>query len=86
MPVEYGGQASDFTTVCVLFEELGVALCPSPLLSSVLAAHIVLQAGDDSQKRQLLPSIARGDLITAVAFTEASGSWDPESIGLTASR
>ena len=86
LPTEYGGQASNFTTIGVLFEELGAALCPSPLLSSVLAGQIVLQAGNDSQKRQLLPSIARGDLITAVAFTEASGSWDPDSIGLTASR
>ena len=71
LPTEYGGQASNFTTIGVLFEELGAALCPSPLLSSVLAGQIVLQAGNDSQKRQLLPSIARGDLITAVAFTEA---------------
>lgn len=86
LPAEYGGQSSDFTTMGVLFEELGAALCPSPLLSSVLAAQVVLGAGDDRQKSQLLPSIARGDIIAAVAFTEDSGSWDPDSITLTATR
>ena len=86
LPAEYGGQSSDFTTMGVLFEELGAALCPSPLLSSVLAAQIVLEAGDDDQKQRLLPSIARGDIIAAVAYTEAGGSWDPDSVTLTATR
>ncbi len=86
LPTEYGGQASDYTTMGVLFEELGAALCPSPLLSSVLAAQIVLEAGDDGQKQRLLPSIARGDIIAAVAYTEASSSWDPDSVALTATR
>ena len=86
LPAEYGGQASDYTTMGVLFEELGAALCPSPLLSSVLAAQIVLEAGDDGQKQRLLPSIARGDIIAAVAYTEAGGSWDPDSVTLTTTR
>ena len=86
LPAEYGGQASDYTTMGVLFEELGAALCPSPLLSSVLAAQIVLEIGDDDQKQRLLPSIARGDIIAAVAYTEAGGSWDPDTVTLTANR
>ena len=86
LPAEYGGQSSDYTTMGVLFEELGAALCPSPLLSSVLAAQIVLEAGDDGQKQRLLPSIARGDIIAAVAYTEAGGSWEADSVTLTATR
>ena len=86
LPAEYGGQASDYTTMGVLFEELGAALCPSPLLSSVLAAQVVIESGDDGQKQRLLPSIARGDIIAAVAYTEAGGSWDPDSVKLTATR
>ena len=86
LPAEYGGQAADYTTMGVLFEELGAALCPSPLLSSVLAGQIVLEVGNDDQKQRLLPSIGRGDIIPAVACTEAGGSWDLDSITLTATR
>ena len=82
LPARYGGQASDYTTMGVLFEELGAALCPSPLLSSVLAGQIILAAGTQDQKRQLLPGIASGDLIVAVAYTEQSGSWDIDSLSL----
>ena len=79
LPARHGGQGADYTTMGVLFEELGAALCPSPLLSSVLAGQIILEAGTDDQKRRLLPSIASGDLIVAVACTEESGSWDRET-------
>ena len=85
LPREYGGQASDFTTMGVLYEELGASLCPSPLLSSsALSAQYILEVGSDEQKQALLPAIARGDQIVALALTEAAGGWDADSIDLSA--
>ena len=87
IPPEYEGQGATFTTLGVLYEELGAALCPSPHLSSaVLSAITILEAGGDDQKRTLLPPTARGDQILAFAFNEADGGWGHESIQLSASR
>lgn len=87
IPREYGGQESDFTTLGVLYEALGAALCPSPHLSSaILSALTLLEAGTADQKRRLLPAIARGDVIIAFAFTEADYGWSPEKVQLQARR
>ncbi|MEC8911394.1 MAG: acyl-CoA dehydrogenase family protein, partial [Chloroflexota bacterium] len=49
LPEIYGGTGGSLTDQVVLFEEIGRALVPGPLLvSSVLASQIVLNAGNDS--------------------------------------
>ena len=84
IPTEYGGLGFDFTTLGVLFEELGAALCPSPLLSSsVIAATAILAGGREEQKRSLLPGIATGERILAFAFTESDYGWGPEKVTLS---
>ena len=71
LPEAYGGTGGSLTDQTVLFEEVGRALVPGPLLtSSVLAAQIVLSAGNDAQKERLLPGIASGDLVLTLARGE----------------
>ena len=71
LPERYGGTGGSLTDQTVLFEEIGRALTPGPLLvSSVLAAHIVLNAGSDRQKDSLLPGIISGDLVLTLARGE----------------
>jgi len=68
LPEMYGGTGGSFTDQIVLFEEIGRALTPGPMLtSSVLAAQIVLIAGNDSQKERLLPGIVSGDIVLTLA-------------------
>jgi alkylation response protein AidB-like acyl-CoA dehydrogenase len=84
IPAEYDGLGSDFTTLGVLFEELGAGLCPGPLLSSsVMGATAILEGGSEEQKRSLLPGIARGERILAFAFTESDYGWGPEKVALS---
>ena len=84
IPAEYGGAGSDFTTLGVLFEELGAGVCPGPLLSSsVLSATAVLEGGSEEQKRSLLPALARGERIIAFAYTEADYGWSPDKIDVS---
>ena len=68
LPEKYGGTGASITVQTVLFEEIGRALTPGPLLaSSALAAQVVLNAGDDRQKDSLLPGVAGGDVILTLA-------------------
>ena len=71
LPEQYGGTGGSLTDQVVLFEEIGRAMTPGPLLtSSVLAAQIVLNAGNDSQKESLLPGMVAGDLVLTLARGE----------------
>ncbi len=68
LPEQYGGTGGSLTDQTVLFEEIGRALTPGHLLtSSVLAAQIVLNAGSDSQKANLIPGVVSGEFILTLA-------------------
>ncbi len=87
IPEEYGGSGNSFTDMGVVQELLGFYACPSPLLSSaVLSAQAILEAGDESQKQALLPSIASGQQIFAFAQTEPDYGWGPGTVQLPATR
>jgi alkylation response protein AidB-like acyl-CoA dehydrogenase len=85
IPEDYGGQGFGFVELAIALEEMGRALLCAPYFSSiVLAATAIMNAGDEAQKRDLLPAIAAGDCRAALAFTEDNGRWDPAGVALTA--
>ena len=64
---------------------MGRVLLCAPYFSTVcLAANAIMNAGTDAQQGDLLPSIASGDVIAALAFTEPSGKWDASGITMEA--
>ena len=68
IPEEFGGLGFGFLELAVALEEAGRALLPSPLLgTSVLAVDAVLQAADPERAAELLPGIADGATLAAVA-------------------
>jgi len=86
IPEEYGGQGFTFIELGIVLEEMGrVLLCAPYVASAVLAANAIMNAGTDEQKSALLPGIASGDTIAALAFTEPSGKWDEAGITMKAS-
>jgi alkylation response protein AidB-like acyl-CoA dehydrogenase len=77
IPKRYGGAGAGLAEVCVVMEELGRNLTPAPMLgSAVLAAQAVLASGDDAACERLLPAIADGSAIAALAWTTRAGHWD----------
>jgi alkylation response protein AidB-like acyl-CoA dehydrogenase len=85
VPREYGGEGGSFTDAAVLFEELGRGPVPGPHLSSyVVAALTLLEGGTEEQKRDWLPSLARGEQTYVLAVTEEDYSWDMEGVNLIA--
>ena len=87
IPEAYGGQGFSFVELGIVLEEMGRALLCAPYFSStVLAATAIVNAGTEEQKRELLPAIADGGCIAALAFTEPNGRWDASGIEMTATR
>ena len=56
-----GGLGLGVVELAVLFEQLGHALAPTPLLSTVAAALVIGAAGDDAQRAKWLPALAEGE-------------------------
>lgn len=84
-PAQYGGSGYTFVELCVLLEECGRALLPSPLHSTVLTFGLpVLLGGSEAQKAQYLPAIAAGRHLGTLALTEPSASFEPAGIGVRA--
>jgi len=87
IPEDYGGAGFSFLEQAIVMEEMGRALFPSPYLSSiVLGADLVLAAGTEDQKADILPGVAAGDRRIAVAHVEPAGRWGPSGIRATARR
>ena len=81
LPEKYGGDGSDFLTLCVLVEEMGAVLLPVPFMATaILGALPVALAGTPAQQERLLPPVARGELLLTAAWAEVGGDTDPASL------
>jgi alkylation response protein AidB-like acyl-CoA dehydrogenase len=86
IPEEYGGLGFGYVGLGVVMEECGRTLAASPLMSTaVLGSSCVLLAGSDEQKGEILPLIAGGELIMALALEE-SPHHAPHRINTTAEK
>jgi alkylation response protein AidB-like acyl-CoA dehydrogenase len=85
IPERYGGAGAGLAETCVVMEELGRNLTPAPMLgSAILAAQAVLASGDVAACERLLPAIANGSVIAALAWTTPAGHWDTAELGYSA--
>jgi alkylation response protein AidB-like acyl-CoA dehydrogenase len=81
IPERFGGSAAGPVEVHVVMEELGRSLTPAPMLgSAVLATQTLLASGDEAACERLLPSLADGTKIAALAWTTPAGRWDPDEV------
>ncbi len=87
IPEQYGGSGNSLTDMGAVYEILGYYACPSPHLSSaVLSAQTILEAGSEDQKQALLPEIASGRQIFALAYTEPDYGWSPGTVQMQATK
>jgi len=77
LPEEWGGQGLGVVDLAVLFEEMGYALAPSPLLSNTVAGLALTVAGSDEQRERWLRPLAAGELRGAPALLDAGTSAEP---------
>jgi len=71
IPERYGGAGFGYLELCVIAEELGRSLAPTPFSSTIyLAAEAVLLAGSLAQKKRWLPRVTQGEAIGCFALSE----------------
>jgi alkylation response protein AidB-like acyl-CoA dehydrogenase len=85
IPEEYGGAGFTLVETQVVLEQLGAALTPTPLLGSgVLAAQALLLAGAEDACSELLPAIAMGASVAALAWAGEDGRWPVDRMAVSA--
>ncbi len=73
IPEAHGGAGFGYLELCVIAEELGRSLAPTPFASTIyLAAEALLLAGSEAQKKRWLPRIAQGNAIGCFALAEGA--------------
>ena len=86
IPEQYGGFEFGYQGMGVVMEECGRMLVASPLLStSVLCASALNLAANHKQKSALLPKIASGELLMAMAI-EQTAHHAPFTVGCKATQ
>ncbi len=81
IPEEFGGAGLGHVELCVLAEELGRSLAPTPFSSSVyLATEAILLAGSDAQRQRYLPRLATGEAVGTFALAEGTKAATPANI------
>jgi alkylation response protein AidB-like acyl-CoA dehydrogenase len=84
-PEEFGGMGLGKVELILLMEEAGYALLSGPFFSTVALAGSVIDAcASTEQKKRYLGSIAAGQSRSTVALVESAGSWDTESLKISA--
>ncbi len=86
IPEEYEGIGYTFQDLTVLLEEMGRNILPGPFLATVTATLLILEAGTEEQKKELLPRIAQGELILTTAILEGHGVFDASGITVKATQ
>ncbi len=82
IPPALGGSGGSVLDVIMLVEEMGRACLPGPFVPSAVVATAMLTAAGSGSARRLLPAMAVGERICAVAMREESGSYEPEAFAV----
>ena len=86
IPEEHGGTGFGPMGLGIVMKEAGRTLAATPLYATaVLGAGLIIKAGSEKQKAELLPQIAAGDLLTALALEEMPHH-NPAAVKATATK
>lgn len=80
LPEAVGGSGMGIATLVPVIEAMGRAMLGTPLLSSALAAQLLLRAGTAAQAERLLPDLAAGAPATLALLD--NGDWGDEAVAL----
>ncbi|MGD9703739.1 MAG: acyl-CoA dehydrogenase family protein [Acidimicrobiia bacterium] len=83
IPAELGGMGASYADLAVILHELGRQVTPSPLVPSALVGGSALIGATNADlASELLPDVAAGERLLAVALTGVGGSYDPHQLSV----
>jgi alkylation response protein AidB-like acyl-CoA dehydrogenase len=85
VPEEFGGAGLALVDVALAVEALGAGLAPPTAVATLAATDLLVRHGSESQQRELLPQIARGEVKFAIAALEADQGYNPEGVNCSLS-
>ncbi len=68
LPEDVGGSGYGIEELVVVVEELARAVAPGPFVPTVIASAVIAAAGDDDLRSRVLPGLADGSVVGAVAL------------------
>ena len=80
----FGGAGLGALDAALVAESLGAGAVPSPFLGPARAGVALAAGADAATAERLLPDLASGELIGAVAFGDEGGVWEPRAWTQTA--
>ncbi|HEU4969175.1 acyl-CoA dehydrogenase family protein [Sphingomonas sp.] len=87
VPEEYGGLGLDFGYNAIIDEEVSYAGTPLGFsLQSDIVVNYLVSYGSEEQKREWLPRMVSGEVVTAIAMTEPGTGSDLQGIRTTAKK
>lgn len=84
LPEEWGGQGLGIVELAILFEEMGYALAPSPLLSNTVVGLALTHCGSDEQRERFLRPLATGEQRGVPALWDAGSAATPGAFKMAA--
>jgi alkylation response protein AidB-like acyl-CoA dehydrogenase len=85
VPEAYGGQGADAVATCIVIEEVARVCASSSLIPAVnkLGTMALLLAGSEELRKQVLPSVAAGSMVS-YALSEREAGSDAAAMSSTA--
>jgi alkylation response protein AidB-like acyl-CoA dehydrogenase len=80
IPEQFGGSEQGFTELRIVLSELGRELYTGPYLSSMLTIEAIIASADAGTMARLLPSLADGTAIGALAIWDEVGAYRSSEI------
>jgi alkylation response protein AidB-like acyl-CoA dehydrogenase len=68
LPEDVGGSGYGIDELVIVVEELARSVAPGPFVPTVIASAVIAAAGDDDLRSRLLPGLADGSIVGAVAL------------------
>jgi alkylation response protein AidB-like acyl-CoA dehydrogenase len=68
LPEEHGGSGFGLPELVIVAEEMGRAVAPGPFVPTVIASAVLAAEGSEQARARLLPGLADGSVIGAVAL------------------
>jgi len=89
VPEAYGGGGGNRGHEAIIIQEMGRAglaggFGAGAMVSSCIVAHYILGYGSEAQRRRWLPSMAKGEIVGAIAMSEPGAGSDLQGVSTTA--